>query len=138
MRKSNLGTAIILSVLLSVFVTSAYAVGSLRGEYDLDKESKTFEKKKQIKNKGFDRNYTLQPPLIPHSIEKDKVTLKGNTCMKCHSAKNFQKEKAPKAGDSHYLDRDGKVLSKISSRRYFCMQCHVPQLDAQPLVDNNF
>ena len=39
---------------------------------------------------------------------------------------------------SHYLDRDGKELPSISTRRYFCLQCHVPQFDAEPLVQNTF
>jgi cytochrome c-type protein NapB len=30
------------------------------------------------------------------------------------------------------------TLGDISPRRYFCMQCHVPQTDAKPLVDNVF
>ncbi|MCB1961304.1 MAG: nitrate reductase cytochrome c-type subunit, partial [Rhodocyclaceae bacterium] len=29
-------------------------------------------------------------------------------------------------------------LSNISPRRYFCNQCHVPQFDAKPLVENTF
>ena len=28
---------------------------------------------------------------------------------------------------THYIDRSGKVLGHISTRRYFCMQCHVAQ-----------
>jgi cytochrome c-type protein NapB len=35
---------------------------------------------------------------------------------------------------SHYMDRDGNFLAEISPRRYFCEQCHVPQVDAKPLV----
>ncbi|HEA25648.1 MAG TPA: nitrate reductase cytochrome c-type subunit; periplasmic nitrate reductase electron transfer subunit, partial [Ectothiorhodospiraceae bacterium] len=59
-------------------------VASLRGAYDLNKDSKMFTKKKMLKSTGgFERSYEQQPPLIPHSIEKDKITLKGNTCMKC-------------------------------------------------------
>ena len=40
----------------------------------------------------------------------------------------------------HLLDKDreGGELSNISPRRYFCMQCHVPQTDAKPLVGNRF
>jgi cytochrome c-type protein NapB len=36
------------------------------------------------------------------------------------------------------VDRDGKVLDMLSSRRYFCTQCHVAQEDAKPLVQNTF
>jgi nitrate reductase (cytochrome), electron transfer subunit len=126
--------------LVSLFSLSVNAgVVSLRGDNPLDKGEKSFDKKKELTNKGgFERNYKKQPPLIPHTTEKDEITLRGNTCMRCHSKENFEKEKAPKIGDSHFIDRDGKVLEKVSMRRYFCTQCHVPQLDASPLVENTF
>ena len=39
---------------------------------------------------------------------------------------------------SHYLDREDKKHPNISPRRYFCLQCHVPQFDAKPLVENTY
>jgi len=112
---------------------------SLRGARSLDKLSRMFKPKKQVKKEGgFDRAFKEAPPQIPHDISKDRITLRENTCMKCHSAANYKREKAPKAGDSHFKSRDGKTLKKISTRRYFCVQCHVPQTDAQPLVENTF
>ena len=124
---------------ISATAVAGSDVASLRGAYDLEKDSKMFAKKKVMKSKGgFERSFEEQPPLIPHAIDKDRITLKGNTCMKCHSAKNYEKEKAPKAGDSHFEDRDGKILKKVSARRYFCNQCHVPQIQASPLVENTF
>jgi len=105
----------------------------------LESKSESFDKRKQVKQKdGFERSYKLQPPMIPHAVDKDEITLKTNTCMKCHSAKNYEKEKAPKVGDSHFKDREGKVLDKLSSRRYFCNQCHATQVDADQLVQNDF
>jgi cytochrome c-type protein NapB len=118
---------------------SVGAMESLRGDNELDKEAQMFVKRKPVTAKGgFERSFKQQPPLIPHSIEKDEITLRGNTCMRCHSKENFEREKAPKVGDSHFTDRDGKVLEKLSSRRYFCEQCHVSQVNASPLVENNF
>ena len=35
-------------------------------------------------------------------------------------------------------DFDGKKLSQVSQRRYFCTQCHVPQAVVDPLVENRF
>jgi len=132
-------------VLMVAAVTAAFSVGavaeiqSLRGSTDLAADANTIEKHKQMKVKGgIERSFQQQPPMIPHSVEKDKITLKGNTCMKCHSEENHEKEKAPAIGDSHYLDRDGNKLDKLSSRRWFCDQCHAPQADAQPLVQNDF
>ena len=131
--------AMLMGMMLALPYTTASAVDSLRGSHDLDKASKIQKKKKQLKMAGgFQRSYELQPPLIPHGIEKETINLKNNSCMKCHSAKNFEKEKAPKAGESHYQTRDGKTLETVSTRRYFCSQCHVPQVDANPLVQNDF
>ena len=36
------------------------------------------------------------------------------------------------------MDRDGNFLAEVSPRRYFCNQCHVPQKDVKPLVENYF
>ena len=114
-------------------------VASLRGNHDLDKPAKAIKKKKQIKvSGGIERNWELQPPSIPHDISKDRITLKGNTCMKCHSVANHEKEKAPAVSKTHFVTRDKKVLDKLSTRRYFCRQCHAPQADVEPLVENTF
>ena len=129
-------TGLTLSVGISV---SAQAIESLRGSNALDKDAEMFEKRKQVKQKGgFERSYKIQPPMIPHATDKDKITLKSNTCMKCHSKKNHKKEKAPMIGETHFKDRDGKVLPELSSRRYFCNQCHATQVNAEQLVENNF
>jgi cytochrome c-type protein NapB len=29
-------------------------------------------------------------------------------------------------------------LAAVSARRYFCTQCHVPQVEVEPLVENRF
>ena len=85
------------------------------------------------------RTFKEQPPVIPHAVENfDEITLEENQCMTCHSAANYQKKKAPKIGDSHFRDREGKVLPEASAARHNCVQCHVPQVDAPPLVDNDF
>ena len=114
-------------------------VTSLRGASELNAQANEISKMKQAKKKGgFERSFKQQPPMIPHAIDKDKVTIKVNTCMKCHSAANYEKEKAPKIGDSHFISRDGKTLNTASKRRWFCSQCHAPQVQADPLVENTF
>ena len=118
---------LITGLALSIGITaSAVAeIQSLRGSNALDDNSEMFEKRKQVKQKGgFERSYKIQPPMIPHATDKDRITLKNNSCMKCHSEKNHKKENAPRIGDSHYIDRDGNKLTELSSRRYFCNQCH--------------
>ena len=139
MKKVSLITIIGMLLMSQALSVSSDEVLSLRGSNDLDNTALAIEKKKQLKKTGgFDRAWELQPPTIPHDISKEKISLKGNSCMKCHSKENFKKEKAPEIGESHYTARDGSVLEKPSSRRWFCNQCHVSQTDAQPLVGNTF
>jgi len=84
------------------------------------------------------RSYEQQPPLIPHKIDGYRIDFKVNRCLECHDRPFFKEENAPKIGDSHYRDRDGKELTHIWMGRYNCNQCHVPQVNAQPLVSNTF
>ncbi|MBS1145222.1 MAG: nitrate reductase cytochrome c-type subunit [Proteobacteria bacterium] len=84
------------------------------------------------------RNFDKQPPLIPHSIKGYNITQNFNKCMDCHSKERAAETGATKVAASHYLDRDGKQQANISPRRYFCMQCHVAQFDAKPLVVNSY
>ena len=140
MKKALLVTIVGAFILLQApLVSSEEKVSSLRGDYGLDKPAKPIKKKKQKKSgDGIERNWKLQPPSIPHSVKKDRITLKGNTCLKCHAKANAEKEKAPSVSDSHFVTRDMKVLDKLSPRRYFCRQCHAPQADVKPLVENTF
>lgn len=87
---------------------------------------------------GFGRAYRQQPPLIPHKIDGYQVTTTNNACMNCHDWPGHVDAKAPKVSETHYVDRQGVRLDKIAGTRYFCQQCHVPQADARPLVENTF
>lgn len=85
-----------------------------------------------------ERNYPDQPPTIPHSIRGYQIDKNGNKCLSCHSRANSARSQATMISITHYMDRDGQALAAVSPRRYFCNQCHVPQKDVQPLVDNSF
>jgi cytochrome c-type protein NapB len=84
------------------------------------------------------RSHEWQPPVIPHHVKGYQITTNVNTCMACHARGAAPQTGARPVGKTHYLDREGKELPNISTRRYFCLQCHVPQHDAPPLVDNTF
>lgn len=83
-------------------------------------------------------NYVNQPPLIPHSIESYQVTKNVNQCLQCHSPQNAKVTGAPQISITHFADRQGNLSNSSSPRRYFCLQCHVPQTQAKPIVGNNF
>jgi cytochrome c-type protein NapB len=86
----------------------------------------------------YPKNYLQQPPLIPHRIDKYEIDLKVNMCLRCHDWPNNVEENAPLISVTHFFDRDNVRLDHVSSRRWFCVQCHVPQADAKPLVENKF
>ncbi|PLX44270.1 MAG: nitrate reductase [Hyphomicrobiales bacterium] len=139
MRKAVLAMAT--GLCLSIAATSVFAAGvaSLRGDLANDQASQMFDKKRVVtKEGGFKRSWELQPPSIPHKADKERINLSENTCLRCHSEEAYKKEKAPKIGDSHFLDAMGKKQTKVSARRYFCVQCHTTQVNAKPLVENVF
>lgn len=84
------------------------------------------------------RNYPMQPPTIPHKIAGYQVDLNSNKCLSCHSRRQVEESQAPMVSVTHYMDREGNFLAEVSPRRYFCNQCHVPQVEAKPLVENVF
>ncbi len=86
----------------------------------------------------MERAYRQQPPLIPHAIDKYEIDLKVNQCLRCHDWPYNVRENAPKVSETHYTARDGTRLDTVSGTRWFCTQCHVPQADALPLVENTF
>lgn len=83
-------------------------------------------------------NYVNQPPMIPHSIEGYQVSKNTNRCLACHGVEHYRTTGAPRISPTHFMDSEGKVLSNVAPRRYFCLQCHVPQTDAAPIVENTF
>lgn len=79
-----------------------------------------------------------QPPLVPHSIRGLQVSKNVNQCLGCHAVEPSQTTGATPLPLSHFMDRDGKVYENESPRRYFCLQCHVPQTNVNPIVQNKF
>ncbi len=118
-------------------------VQTLRGADTAEKDQAPDEKPNAGKDPGsqkrITRTFAGQPPLIPHTVESlDSITLDGNSCLSCHGPDNYKYANAPKVGNSHFLDRDGKKLADVSPRRHECTACHIPQTDAKPLVQNTF
>lgn len=135
-----------MAVLAACFTFSAIAADATKSMRGLDVAApdpvageKTYVGKRPGTQTPVARTFSTQPPVIPHSIENfDEINLEGNQCMDCHSAANFKKKNAPKVGDSHFVTREGQKLDEASAARHNCVQCHVPQVDAPPLVDNAF
>ncbi|MCE1242001.1 nitrate reductase cytochrome c-type subunit [Oryzomicrobium sp.] len=136
-------TAVLASLLAAVSLSASAAdpkpvVESLR-HADIKAEVNEGDIYKYEKDREpIPREYVQQPPLIPHTIANYNITKEFNKCMDCHSWTRYKETGATKVSLTHFKDRDGKELSNISPRRYFCTQCHVPQTNAKPLVGNTF
>lgn len=119
-------------------------VKSLRGA-DAQVSDQAPEEKIQLgkrpgSQKPIARSFEQQPPVIPHATENfDEITLEENQCLTCHGPEKYKEKKSPKIGDSHFRNQQtGEIMKQMSYARHNCMQCHVPQVDTPPLVDNTF
>ena len=123
-------------VIFAANVSAAEKYKSLRGDTDITAKSTTpvgMDWKET--DSTIARTFDLQPPLIPHDTEDYEVNTDENGCLECHADPDSD---APKLSKTHFMDREGKVHKEVSSLRYFCLQCHVGQVEAKPLVENTF
>ncbi len=146
MKKSlSLALATILASVIGCATSSGPV--SMRGSAvdapDRASEIKTYSEKTPGvgEQRLIPRTYTNQPPLIPHAIEKyEPITAEENACLECHVSDELRGKKMPKMGVSHFSktvkEADGSPAVEMS--RFQCNSCHVPQVDAKPLVDNLF
>ncbi|WP_348944816.1 nitrate reductase cytochrome c-type subunit [Chitinibacter sp. FCG-7] len=118
--------------------TMAEGLRSLRGteavKGDVPSENYRYERDKTAQQ----RQFVQQPPLIPHTTKGYLISKEFNKCLDCHSWDRAADSGAPRVSVTHFKTREGKELTNMSPRRYFCTQCHVPQTDAKPLVGNSF
>ncbi|WP_208976308.1 nitrate reductase cytochrome c-type subunit [Polycladidibacter stylochi] len=121
---------------LTALSAGADEVQSLRG-VQVD-EPVVMEPTARPKNERMQRAYRQQPPLVPHKVAPYQIDLKVNQCLNCHDWSNAGDHNAPTLSMTHYTDRDGKQTDAVAGNRWFCTQCHVPQVNAEPLVENEF
>ena len=138
----KLSTFIVLTLVMCVagVVGQASAeVNSLRG-VAIPSTIQAPELERFIKDKeNVERTFEEQPPVVPHENEKYAINLQENKCMDCHLKQEGKEEaKSVEMSESHFIDRNGNKLAKPAGSRYFCTQCHVPQVDRAPLVGTNF
>ena len=98
-------------------------------------------------NKVLPRAYLNAPPQISHDIgDVLPITVQSNMCIACHAQPEQWGKKREKGAPtpippSHYTDlrnAPDKVTDHLINARFNCNQCHVPQTDAAPLVENTF
>ena len=125
---------------------SNYPVSALRGQdvaaADTAPSVKTFPEKSPGGTQVLiPRTFTGQPPLVPHAIARyEPITVEQNDCLDCHISDELNGRKMPRMGDSHFVapDPSGKGNPAVDMARYECTTCHVAQVDAKPLIENDF
>jgi len=118
-------------------------------------------------SKRFKRAFQDAPPMIPHSVEGLlPITKDNNQCLTCHMPDVAPSMGATPIPPTHFtnfrpetkLTADGKIvkdgevvvntadkkiakfkkLNHLYQGRFNCSQCHAPQANVKPLVDNRF
>ncbi|QSZ42320.1 nitrate reductase [Sulfurimonas aquatica] len=107
------------------------------------------------------RAYQDAPPMIPHDVSDFlPITADYNACVGCHAPDIAPAMGATPIPPSHYLDMrprhicdgvkfkksidntknetDVKKLTHLSQARFNCSQCHAPQSQGNPSVENLF
>lgn len=140
MKRCSLAFAAPLILMIGMAGHALADLASLRGAVAVPTTESAPELQKFINDKeNIERNFKQQPPLVPHVNERYVINLKENECLECHMKQpGKDKAKSVEMGESHFTDRDGNKLDHLSGSRYFCTQCHVPQIDVEPLVGSNF
>jgi cytochrome c-type protein NapB len=129
---------LLLTVPSLALAQSAAQVKPIRGPVPIPETNPSDIYRAENHDRALPRSHRWQPPVIPHNVRGYQITKNVNTCMTCHAKRAARESGARPVAKSHYLDRDGKELQTVSARRYFCLQCHVAQYDADPLVGNTF
>jgi nitrate reductase (cytochrome), electron transfer subunit len=133
-------------LLLALFVVPSWAqqaapgtVDAMRGPVAIPDTTKPPRLGNAVNDdQRLPRNYDMQPPIIPHRVDGYQIDKNFNKCLDCHARGKTEFSHAVPVSSTHYVDRSGKVLPQISTRRYFCMQCHVAQEAVPALVGNSF
>ncbi len=132
------GTALALALSTALSASETGGLHTLRGVHPAAAEDVAPEIYQHLDQEPVPRNYAQQPPLIPHRTRDYKINLRSNKCLTCHHPQRASAVNAPPVPASHFLDRDGVKQPQVSARRYFCVQCHVPQDGVRSPVANTF
>jgi len=134
---------------------------------DINEEDDTVAEKTEYRSaqagesSKIKRAFQDAPPMIPHDVTDFlPITRTNNACVGCHAPDIAPAMGATPIPPSHYLDMrprhicdgvkfkkkidntknetDVKKLTHLSQARFNCSQCHAPQSQGNPSVENLF
>ncbi len=83
----------------------------------------------------LDRPYETAPPLVPHSVAGLTINRAANDCLDCHFEGDELNDGhvATKVPPSHFVNEytGAEAKNGVIGTRYMCLQCHVPQAEAE-------
>ncbi len=115
--------------------------GSIYEEDKVEPEHGEYSKTEPGKSKRIKRAFENSPPLIPHDLTGMlPLAETNNACLNCHMPEPAESIGATPMPKSHFFDMDtGKNLGgKLDGKRYFCLECHVPQVNLPEPIKNQF
>lgn len=89
----------------------------------------------------IERSFENAPPMISHNLDGMlPITRDNNACTSCHLPEIAEAVAATPMPKSHFYNfRENKNLDgQMDENRFNCVICHTTQVDAPPLVGNNF
>jgi len=134
----------VLAVTVVACASSAVQLSTLRdtsvSSADSAPDVKTYAGKRPGQFALIERGFVSQPPLIPHNVDGFDISQTENACWDCHSSDEFKGKKMPMVSKSHLVQNVNAKADEpeLDMRRWQCENCHVPQVDAMPLVGNDF
>lgn len=133
----------VLAVTVVACASSAVQLSTLRdtpvSSADSAPDAKAYAGKRPGQFALIERGFAGQPPLIPHSVDGFDISQTENACWDCHSSDDFKGKKMPIVSKAHLVSgTDAKAEPQLDMKHWQCDSCHVPQVDARPLVGNDF
>lgn len=104
-------------------------------------ESYDYSGKSAGESQLIERSFENAPPMISHSTEDMlPITKDSNACLSCHLPDMAAAVNAVPMPKTHFYNfRSNKNLgASMDENRFNCVICHATQVDATPLVQNNF
>jgi cytochrome c-type protein NapB len=139
MKQLKIVFGLLLVCLWMISGSTAADVSSLRGNVAVPTTDTSAVWHRYVNDKeNLERDFAQQPPLVPHENDRYTINLNENKCLDCHMRRGEEEAKSVEMSQDHFVNRLGQQLDRPSGGRHFCTQCHVPQVEAQPLIGSTF
>jgi cytochrome c-type protein NapB len=154
MRRDQVITVVILALATALVAGIADAQQKAKSEEEIGLRHETlyderaampahgeYGKAEPGSSKLLGRAFENSPPLIPHDLTGMlPIAETNNACLNCHMPEHAAALGAIPMPKSHFFDIDTgtDLKGQMDGKRYFCMQCHVPQVNIPEAIKNTF